>query len=164
MKKLLLTIAVIALGFTANAQKAGFNVGANLGLPIGDASDLSSFVLGVEANYLFEASEEFLVGPSLSFVNYFGKDVEILGVSVSSDANFLPIAAAARYMLSEEFSLGADLGYAIGLNTGNEGGFYYRPMVGYNISEKVMLQATYSGVSADGGSLSNIGLGVMFGL
>ncbi|CAL2064368.1 outer membrane beta-barrel protein [Tenacibaculum sp. 190524A05c] len=166
MKKFLLAIAMVAFGFTANAQDGEFNAGVNLGLPIGDVSDFYSFTIGAEVNYLFSVSDDFKVGPSVGFTQFFGSDVEVLGVTVEgADASFMPLAAAGRFAVSEEFTLGADLGYAIGLSPdGNDGGFYYRPMVGYNISENVMLQATYSGVSVDGGSFSNIGLGVMFGL
>ncbi|CAM1341091.1 outer membrane beta-barrel protein [Tenacibaculum amylolyticum] len=169
MKKFLLTIAMVAFGFAANAQDGQFNAGVNLGLPVGDASDISSFAVGAEVNYLFSVSDDFQVGPSVGFVNYFGKDTEVTagGVTVTisaSDAQFLPIAAAGRFAISDEFTLGADLGYAVGINTGNDGGFYYRPMVGYNVADNIMIQATYSGVSVTGGSVANIGLGVMFGL
>ncbi len=166
MKKFLLTIAMVAFGFAANAQDGEFNAGVNLGLPIGDVSDAYSFTLGAEVNYLFSVSDDFKVGPSVGYVQFFGKDFDVLGVSIPGvDASFMPLAAAGRFAVSDEFTLGADLGYAIGLSPdGNDGGFYYRPMVGYNISDNVMLQATYSGVSVEGGSFSNIGLGVMFGL
>ncbi len=157
MKKLFLGAMMIALGFTVNAQ-GSFNVGVNAALPTGDVKDFFTFALGLEANYLFEVSDTFEVGPSLSYVNYFGED----GVD---DFSFLPIAAAARFAAGDSFTLGADLGYAVGLSPdGNDGGFYYRPMVGYDISENFMLQATYSGISADGETFSSFGLGAVFGL
>lgn len=159
MKKLLLSIALVAFTFAATAQDGKFNLGVNLGLPTGDVSDAYSFVGSVEANYLFDVSDEFQVGPSASYVHYFGEEDFI------SDGGFLPLAAAARFNASEEFVLGADLGYAIGISPdGNDGGFYYRPMVGYNLNDKVMLQVSYSGVSMDGGSFANFGLGAMFAL
>ena len=164
MRKLLLGVLIVAFGFTANAQ-GDFKVGVNAGLPVGDAGDGYTFTLGLEVNYLFEVSDAFEVGPSVSYVSYFGDSVEILGTSFDIDnASFLPIAAAARYAASESFTVGADLGYALGLSPdGNDGGFYYRPMVGYNLSENFMLQATYSGVSVDGGTFSSVGLGGVFG-
>lgn len=158
MKKLLLSIAMVAFAFTATAQDGNFNLGVNLGLPTGDVSDFTSFVGGVEANYLFDVSDEFQVGPSVSYSHYFGKDGD-------EDGSFLPLAAAARFAVSDEFTLGADLGYAVGVSPdGNDGGFYYRPMIGYNVGDNAMIQASYSGVSMDGGSFSNFGLGIMFGL
>ena len=77
------------------------------------------------------------------------------------------IAASGRYNLSEDFVLGADLGYALGLSpSGNDGGFYYRPMLGYNLSEKMMVTASYSTVSVSngGGNWGSFGVGLMFGL
>lgn len=165
MKKLLVA-AMMFIGLAVNAQEGQFNVGVNLGLPLGDSSDVYSFAFGGEVNYLFNVSDDFKVGPSVSYVNYSGKTVDVLGFSVEvPSASFLPLAAAGRFSVSEQFTLGADLGYALGLSPdGNDGGFYYRPLVGYNVSEKIMLQVSYSGVSVDGGSFSNIGLGAMFSL
>lgn len=163
-------VAILVAGLSVNAQDDGskssggeFNVGINLGFPTSDASDFYTFVLGVEINYLFEVSDAFEVGPSLSFVNYFGD--EVFGFDID-DASFLPIAAAARFNVSENFVLGADLGYGIGLSpSGNDGGFYYRPMVGFNINSKIMLQATYSGISInDGGTFGNFSIGAMVAL
>lgn len=151
-------MALVVGSFTANAQ---FNAGVNIGIPTGDLEPLTSFVYGAEVNYMFEVSEDFQAGPSISFMNYSGKSVG--GVSLG-DASFLPIAAAGRYNASESFVLGADLGYGIGVNSGNNGGFYYRPMVGYNISDKIMVQVHYSGVSNNGANANNIGAGVMFAL
>lgn len=163
MKKLLLAIVIIALGFSASAQNGNFNVGVNLGLPTGDAGDFYTFGLGLEVNYLFEVSETFDVGPSISYTHFFGDDVA--GIEID-DASFLPIAAAARFNASEKFVIGADIGYAVGISPSeNDGGFYYKPLVGFNVSEQVMLQAYYSGVNVDGGTnFDSFGIGAMFKL
>ena len=163
MKKIVCIAVMALLGFgSLSAQENRFNLGVNLGLPTGDVSDFYSFALGVEANYLFEVSEKFQVGPSISYVNYFGK--EISGFT-AENASFLPLAGSGRFNASEEFVIGADIGYAIGISPeGNDGGFYYRPMLGYNISEKMQITASYSGVSVDGGTFSHFGVGIMFGL
>jgi hypothetical protein len=162
MKKLFLGVLMLAFGFTANAQ-GDFNLGVNFGIPTGDASDITTFNLGLEANYLFEAGESFQIGPSISYSHFFGDSVSVLGTTVDfDDVTFLPIAAAARFAAGDSFTLGADLGYAIGIS--DDGGFYYRPMIGYDIGENFMLQATYSGISLDGGNVSSIGLGAVFGL
>jgi len=168
MKKVLLIAAFVFAGLgVSNAQEGSFNAGVNLGLPTGDASDLSSFAMSVEANYLFDVSETFKVGPSISYLHYFGKDVDFgdFGSFEVEDSGFLPIAAAARFVASEKFTVGADLGYGIGISPdGQEGAFYYRPMVGYSINENVMIQATYTGMSKDGVTISNLGIGAMFAL
>ena len=143
---------------------------ANIGLPVGDVSDFTGIAYGIEANYLFSVSDQFEVGPSVSLAGYTGKDYEntFAGVTVEIEGEgftYLPIAAAARFNASEQFTVGLDLGYAIGISPdGNEGGFHYRPLVGYNISESAMIQLAYSAVSNDGATAANLGLGVVFGL
>ncbi|WP_175577900.1 outer membrane beta-barrel protein [Tenacibaculum jejuense] len=160
MKKLLL---LFALTFTliSNAQDGEFNIGANFGLPVGDIDVSHNFAISAEVNYLFDVSDEFQVGPSVSFINYFGKEENNIGFG---SIQFLPIAGAARFNVSDAFSLGADLGYAVGINQGNDGGFYYRPVVAYHLTETIALQASYSGVTSDGATASNVGLGVVFKL
>lgn len=159
MKKMLFIafFAICGLG-TANAQS--FNAGVNLGLPAGDADMVSSFVLGGEVNYMFTSDDTFNYGVTAGINFFFKKDP-------FDNASFLPIAASGRYNLSEDFVLGADLGYALGLSpSGNDGGFYYRPMLGYNLSEKMMVTASYStvNVSNGGGNWGSFGVGLMFGL
>ncbi len=160
MKKLLLFFA-LATALISNAQNGEFNIGANFGLPVGDIDVSHNFAISGEVNYLFDVSDEFQVGPSVSFINYFGKEENNIGFG---SIQFLPIAGAARFHVSDEFALGADLGYAVGINRGNDGGFYYRPMLAYYVTETIALQATYSGVTSDGATASNVGLGITFKL
>ena len=166
MKKVLFIVAFVLIGLgSVNAQNGSFNAGVNIGFPTGDISDFYSLAISAEANYLFEISDQFKVGPSISYLHYIGKK-DINGSGFDADDNsFLPIAAAARFAASEKFTIGADLGYGFGISPDDiEGAFYYRPMIGYNISEKVMLQATYTGMSKDDTTISNFGVGAMFSL
>ena len=151
------------LGATLQAQE-GFRAGINLALPTGDASDVSGFSIGLDATYLWNVAESFDVGVATGFTNAFGKEIDVPGFgSVElDDVQFLPIAAAARYHVTDKFRAGADLGYAIGISDGNDGGFYYRPMVGYGLNEKMELNLSYTGISLDGGTWSTIGLGFMY--
>ena len=61
MKKLLLCTAFAVFAFS-NVNAQNFNVGVNLGLPMGDIKDYSSLNIGVEANYLWQVSEGFDAG------------------------------------------------------------------------------------------------------
>lgn len=145
--------AICGLG-TTNAQ--GFSAGVNVGLPMGDSSDFSSFVFGADLNYMLNSESDFSYGLATGYLNYSGKD----GAGSSS---IIPLAAAGRYSLSDKFSFGADLGYGIATQSGASGGFYYRPMLVYGLSEKMSLNASYTGISSDGSTLSHVGIGVMFG-
>lgn len=159
MKKLILVIALAVFSFSANAQ---FNAGINVGIPAADASNGYSFSFGVDANYMLSDDDSFNYGLAAGYQNYTGKTVA--GIKISS-ASFLPLAAIGRYNASEDFVLGADLGYAVGLSpSGNDGGFYFRPMVGYNLGENTQLNASYSSVSVNGGTFANFGVGIMFAL
>lgn len=163
MKKVLV-VALALIGFSMNAQD-GFKLGANLGLPVGDAGDVSGFSVGLDAQYMFETAGEFDLGVATGFTNSFGKTIGDSEFSIEiDDVQFLPLAGVARYKASEEFSIGTDLGYALGINDGNDGGFYYRPTVGYAVSEGIEINASYTGISLDGGTWSTVNLGVLFSL
>ena len=164
MKKVLLVAIFAIFGLsTVNAQGV-FNGGINIGIPSGDADNVSSFVLGGELNYMFPVSEGFTLGPSVAVSHFFGKEVTVLGTTFKQDATFLPIAGAARFNVSDSFVLGGDIGYALGLDSGNDGGFYYRPVIGYKIGDTTQLNVSYSNVNVNSANWASISLGVMFGL
>lgn len=157
MKKLLIIGALIMASFSAYPQ-GGFKAGLNLGIPVGDLSDFYNLQFGADVAYMFGVADTFSVGPMLGYSNFFPEESDVY-----DNVQFLPIAAAGRLSLGSAFFLGADLGYGIGINDGNDGGFYYRPQVGYDFG-LIGLVASYSGVSRDGGSASSVNLGVEFGL
>ncbi|WP_298427488.1 hypothetical protein [uncultured Kordia sp.] len=162
MKKIILVAVVALFGFTMNAQE--FKAGINGALPIGDAGDVADFSIGLDLAYLWNVGESFDVGVASGFTTAFTKDITVLGNKVSvDDVQFLPIAGAARYNVSEDFFFGADLGYAVGINDGNDGGLYYRPKIGYNLTEKFSLNLSYTGIARDGNTWDTIGLGVEYG-
>jgi len=169
MKKLLF-VAVFAVFGLSNVSAQDFNAGISAALPMGDAGDAYSFGVNVDANYLWEVSDGFKAGIASGFHHYFGEEQSftILGQTVTvdaEDASFLPIAAAGRFSVSDQFTLGADLGYAVGISPdGNDGGFYYAPKVQYSVSDAIDIVAAYKGVSLDGGSFDAVTLGIEFGL
>lgn len=158
MKKLFLAAFAVFAFASVNAQE--FKAGVNAGLPIGDAGDFSTFAIAVELGYLFDVSEDFQAGPTVGFNHSFG-DSDI----IDEDFSWLPIAAAGRFAVSEEFTLGADLGYAVGIAPdGIDSGFYYAPRAQYGVSDALDIVLAYRGISLDGISWSQITLGVEFGL
>lgn len=163
MKKILLIAAIAVFGITSvQAQEGGVKVGLTVALPMGDAGDFSTFGAGLDVAYLANVADSFLVGAATGYQHFFGKTETIAGFEIEfDDVQFIPIAAAARFDLDGLF-FGADLGYALGVNDGNDGGFYYRPKAGYSFGN-ISLLASYIGVSLDGGSWTSVGLGVEFG-
>jgi Outer membrane protein beta-barrel domain len=162
MKKLLMIALISMLGYQANAQ---FSAGVWGGLPIGDAGDIATFSLGVDLTYLFDVSEDFGVGPTTGYSHSFGDSVDTgFGTYDYDDSQFIPIGAAGRYSFSDAFAIGVDLGYALGLNDGNDGGFYYAPKAQYSVSELIAVVLAYRNVSVTGGTFSILSLGLEFGL
>ncbi|MFD1079710.1 hypothetical protein, partial [Longispora fulva] len=76
------------------------------------------------------------------------------------DFQFLPLAASARFNMNQFFA-GADVGYAVGVNDGNEGGFYYKPLAGINFG-KIGALVSYSGISRDNFTVSTVNLGLEY--
>jgi hypothetical protein len=144
----------------------GFKVGAGVALPVGDLSDVSDLGLNVEATYLWEASEKFDLGVMSGYFNYFGKEVdfgEFFGTQSFDDFGYLPIAFATRFNASEKFSLGLDLGAAIGISPdGIDSGFYYAPKALYKLTESLGLVLAFRGISTEFVNLNALSLGVEF--
>lgn len=163
MKKLFLVAAIAVFGISNTYAQTGFEAGINFALPIGDAADVSTFSIGLDLAYLYEVSEKFDAGLSTGFTNAFGDSFTVSGTEFDyDDVQFIPIAGAARFNTSENFYIRADMGYAIGIDDGNDGGFYYRPRVGYSFTDMIGANISYTGISLDGGDWSTIGLGVEF--
>ena len=161
MKKMTLFCLTALLGIALIQAQGQFRAGGHLGLPIGDAGDLATFAIAVDLGYLFEISDEFDAGVTTGYSHSFGDEVSGFDID---DVQFIPVAASGRFEVAPDFTLGADLGYAIGINDGNDGGFYYSPRAQYSVSDAIDIVAAYRGISEDGGSWDIISLGVEFGI
>ena len=153
MKKFLCSLIFLAFGFSTTYAQGDIRLGVNAGIPVGDISDASDFSAGADIAYLM-GFDTFQVGPMVGYNRYFANE--------GDDASFLPIAGTARFGLAG-LELGLDLGYGLGLTDGLDGGFYYRPKVGFNLFGLGLI-GSYTGISVDGGTFSSINLGVEFRL
>ena len=161
MKKLLLSIALVTFCYTANAQ---FSLGAGVGIPTGDASDITSVSYNLNATYMFQAESDFKFGLSASYLVFSGKTIDLGGLGELDLGNYswLPIATVLNYNLSDKLTVGSDVGYGIGLSPeGIGGGFYLRPNVSYAVGDRTSFNLNYSTISDDG-SISSFGLGLAY--
>lgn len=157
MKKLVFVIVTILFSMTP-AQAQSLSLGANVGLPTGAAGDYASLQLGADLAYRVGLMGIVEVGPMIGYSRFF-EDSAADGVNWGeNDIQFMPLAASGRFNLLT-LKAGLDVGYALGLNNGNNGGFYYRPSVGFNIL-MLGLIASYQGITMDGENFSSINLGV----
>ena len=157
MKKLIFA-AFAVLAFASAGAQGQFQAGISGGIPIGDAGDLATFAIAVDLGYLFEISDQFDAGVTTGYSHSFAEDDGF------DDVQFIPVAASGRFEVAPDFTLGADLGYAIGIGDDTDGGFYYSPRAQYSVSEAIDIVAAFRGVSVDGGSWDIISLGVEFGI
>lgn len=156
----LIAIVFFTMIFTAHSQdRSSFKAGFIGGIPVGDASEMSSFSIGLDVNYHWGVSELLDLGVATGFVNAFGETLE--GQTEFEDIQFLPVAASVRIYTTYHFKFGGDVGYAVGINEGNEGGLYYRPLIGYNISGNTELNASYMAVD-NNGTFGIAMLGILF--
>lgn len=169
MKKTILVIVTVFIaGFTANAQdRSSFKAGLIAGIPVGDAANISSFAIGLDAAYHWGVSEVFDVGLATGFINAFGENIDTAVGDVQiqgefEDFQFLPLAGSVRIYPTYQFKLGVDVGYAVGINDGNEGGLYYRPLIGYNITGNTELNVSYVAVDNNGETFSIAMVGLLF--
>ncbi len=154
MKKILYTISLIILSIVvANAQdkKPVLLAGLNGGIVVGDFEDAYSSNIGLDLTYLYPISEKFYLGATTGFANYFGESFSIdgLGNIDIDDAQFIPLTASIRVSPFKNFYGGADVGYAVGLNDGNDGGFTAAPRLTYIINEKFPVYLGYRFISLD---------------
>lgn len=171
MKKILLSVAaVMAFGFAAQAQDGGFTVGIHAGIPVGDAGDVYNFNAGVDVAYLWDVADDFKVGATTGYSYFGGKSFDVpyfdgTNITVRSEkfnGAFVPVAATAKYSLTDSFFVGADLGYGIYVGDGEaDGGFYYQPKVGYSLP-KIDIFVSYKGISQDGFTTSTVGVGAAY--
>ena len=170
MNRFILTVLLIVASFWTATAQDGMKLGINAALPVGDAGDFYSFGASADLAFIWGVSDNFGAGIVTGFTHYFGKDVDDVFVGDStievevSDYSFIPVAGTARFNVSESFTLGADIGYALAVTDGADGGFYYAPRVQYGVSETMDIVLSYRGVSANGGSFDAIALGLQFGL
>lgn len=159
MKKVLL-LGAIALFGAVNAQSAGnFKLGAHIGLPVGDAADGYSFVAGADVAYMWPVAAEFNLGVASGYNAWFGKT--LMGYKIPT-LSMIPLAAAAEYKFSPQFSLGVDLGYGFIFADGDsDGGFYYQPKVAYHFGPGEVYLG-YVGLTKNGFTYSSINLGYAY--
>ncbi|OMP30577.1 hypothetical protein [Mangrovimonas sp. DI 80] len=160
MKKLLLTVVLIAgISFFGKAQGV-FKLGANVGLASSDALNGSDLSLGVDAYYMFGYNDAFLsFGPTVGYRNFFIDNNN--RYFYRDDAQFVPVAGAARVKVFGIFTGGIDVGYAFGISDYLDGGFYVRPIAGIDVGDFIEINVSYENYS-DRFNWGNANVGVLF--
>ncbi len=174
MKKLFLITAIAVFGISyVNAQESvtkqenviktniaqGFSAGLNLGLPVSEERNEVTFNISVDVNYLWSVSDKISLGVASGYSHSF------VGEDKGDDWSYIPIAVAGRYLVSEKFIAGADVGFGYSISSNDEDyGFYWSPRVQYQINETFDIVSGWRTITGEDGNFSVITLGIEFEL
>lgn len=168
MKSFFFLLLCFLTTLVSNAQvdRTNFRAGINAGFVQGDLADAYSFELGLDVVYVWGLSRELDLGLATGFNNAFGEEetTDAGGFTITTEFDnfqYIPLAAALRIYPTYGFKFGGDVGYAVGLNEGNAGGLYYKPVVGVDVNGNTELNVSYAVVDNDI-AFSVIQLGVLF--
>ncbi len=176
-KKYVVVAILLLVGFAVHAQPSSDNengvkgkhfigAGPNAGLVVGDFSNNYDSTLGLDVFYMYGISKKFLIGGSTGFANYFS-DEPLVRDGIQQEAEslqFIPLTASIRSVRFKYLVVGTDIGYAFGLNEGNDGGFYLSSRITHFIGDKVPVFFGYRRISYGGDNLDSflIGVGIKF--
>ena len=147
---------------SALSAQEGVKIGFFGALPIDDFNDQVTLAAGVEAGYMKALGEVVDLGAMTGLIYGFGE--KFTGQIDFPDVQFVPVAASVRVWPSNSFSFGGELGYGIGLNEGNDGGLYYKPLIGYLLGPQSEVNLSYTAIELDGASWTTVNLGFLFTL
>lgn len=166
MKKILLLLVVLsAVAFNSFAQSSKsddvgkFSIGVDPGLPVGNASDYSSFAIGGDLKYSIPAAENFDVSLSAGYTAFLGKTIN--GFKLPSIKG-IPIKLAGRYNFDGSTGFFGEVAFgAAFIQDGGGTAFLYAPGIGYAMDGGFEVGLRYEGWSKNG-SISQIGLRVAY--
>lgn len=162
MKHLALVLIFVISSISLSAQE-GFKIGVQAGLPLGDFNDLVGVVVGGDLGYAWAPNKIFDLGVKAGIIHGFAERFREETVSTKLPSiQFAPLAASVRIWPARSFSFGGDAGYALGLNEGNDGGFYYRPQIGIQMGAQSELNLSYTGIQQDDANWSTVTLGFVY--
>ena len=165
MRVFIILVFIITFSFSLTAQpvdRTNFRAGLHGGVVTGDFSEAYSFVLGVDVLHHWGVSKTLDLGIATGFSNAFGETQEFSDALVSFETKFenwqtIPVAGSIRIYPAKGFKLGGDVGYAVGLNSGNEGGFYYRPSIGFDLKGGTTeFNVSYYSVNGDSATYASV--------
>ena len=158
MKKLFF-LCVLLLGIEYGYSQEGFKLAINAGLPMGDSSDYYMVNLSADLDYLFHVTEEIHLGIATGYSHYLAKSSE----ETIDDFSFIPIGGTAQINISDDFIVGADVGFGVGIMPKeNDGGFFYAPRVQYAFNENLDLVLSYQGLVTNSAQMNALSIGLEF--
>lgn len=143
MKKILLSLSILAFAYGANAQETRVSIAANIGAPTQSGYKIA---YGADLQADFGVAEALAITGSIGYQNYNFKVA-----NVSGNNGFIPLLGGAKFNFGESNAYGhAQLGYGISTSKGGGGAFAYAPSVGYYFSPNFDGSIKYLAMSKSG--------------
>lgn len=158
----LLSTALFAQNATeVTRTNSWFKIGLNAGVPVGKASNYSSFLAGLELKGQLMETKNWGIGATTGYSHYFVK------MNMSS-FGAIPLGGFVRYYPNREgIFAGVDAGYSflVGKSVSN-GGMFLKPQIGYH-NYNWNYFAYFNNIfraNNKGGSIGNVGIGATYNI
>jgi len=169
MKKLLFVFLLVAgatlSSFAQKSDPGKFSIGIEGGLPVGDASNISSFTIGGSLKYEKPIAQKLAATISAGFIYFPYKTDVQLDITYLNPGNrgesFVPVKAGLKYWICSSFYGEGQVGAAFSVN-GDGTSFAYSPGVGIKVSNNADIGVRYEGWTHSGNTLSQIGLRIAY--
>ena len=160
MKKLLILLITLIMGFfTSNAQ-SGFNVGIHGAIPGGDTfvGNAYGLNLGLDAGYLMDEGDDLRYGGTVTYSRFLSNS-DFQG----DDISYIELKATGEYDFDEQFYGSASLGYALATEGDNQdGGLVWMPAIGVKF-DTLKVYGYYKSISDEFFTFATYGVGVSYG-
>lgn len=170
MKKVILSLAIIAIVFSANAQKSKskeaegskvkFSIGGDAGIPVGIFSNVFNFAYGGDLQIDYATSSTSSLNLSAGYVSFSVKN-SLGGGGIGG--GWIPVLVGGRYFFSPKVYGSAQLGVSIATSGGGTN-FTYAPGIGVKISDNFDILAKFQSLTFTGGALSYAGVRLAYTL
>lgn len=169
MKKLLFVFLLVAgaslSSFAQKSDRGKFSVGLEGGLPVGDASNISTFTIGGSLKYEQPIAQKLAATVSAGFIYFpYKTDVQLDITYLNPDnrgESFVPLKAGLKYWICSSFYGEGQIGAAIATNGGGTY-FAYAPGVGVKVSNNADIGVRYEGWTHNGSTLGQVGLRIAY--
>lgn len=153
---------LFVLSISGLFAQQGLKLGFHGGLPTEDFTDEVSIVVGLDVGYMWALGEVVDAGFTVGFVNGFPEKYHTGQIESNlPNIQFALVGASVRIWPSNSFSFGVDAGQAFGVNDGNDGGLFFRPMLGYLMGPMTEINVSYSSIKLDNLTWATVTVGVL---
>ena len=169
MKRVLFTLTVLTATTLGSFAQTGasistpaktggkFSIGVEAGLPLGDASDSFSSIIGGSVKYEASIGVNTYFTISGGYNSYTTKNV-LIAIGVPSSFGFVPLKAGIKYYSTDGFFLEGQVGVTISTEKNGSNFFAYSPGVGYSFNGGLEAGVRFEGWTKGTGSVNQLGL------